>query len=250
VYSLFRGRSAEGFGLKFHGTRNYVRASRIFKEDRMNPRGKLRGLYAITPEAPAAGCLACVHAALSGGARIVQYRDKSGDAARQLTMALALRAATREFDALLIVNDSLPLALAACADGVHLGGGDGDPAAAREILGPGRILGVSCYGDFERARAAARAGADYVAFGAVFASPTKPHAERADLALLRRCRDELGVPACAIGGITLDNAAAVIAAGADLLAVIDDLFRTREASAIEARARAYRSLFEETSHEP
>jgi thiamine-phosphate pyrophosphorylase len=216
----------------------------------MNPRDRLRGLYAITPEASAADCFTCAYAALSGGARIVQYRDKSGDETRQLAMARALRVVTREFDALLIVNDSLPLALAVCADGVHLGGGDGDPAAAREMLGPGRILGVSCYGDFERARAAARAGADYVAFGAVFASPTKPHAERADLSLLRRCRDELGVPVCAIGGITLDNAAAVIAVGADLLAVIDDLFRSREASAIKARARAYRSLFEETPHEP
>jgi thiamine-phosphate pyrophosphorylase len=211
----------------------------------VNHNGKsLRGLYAITPETPdGADCLARARAALSGGARIVQYRDKSGGAARRLTMALALRAITREHRALLIVNDDLPLALAADADGVHLGGGDGDPAAARRALGRGRILGISCYGDFERARAAAGAGADYVAFGAVFASPTKPHAAHADLSLFGRCRDELGVPACAIGGITADNAASVVAAGADMLAVISDLFQTGEDDAIEARARAFQLLF-------
>jgi thiamine-phosphate pyrophosphorylase len=216
----------------------------------MNHRGRLRGLYAITPETEdAADCLARVRAALSGGARIVQHRDKTGDAARRLTMALALRAATRDHRALLIVNDSPLLALAADADGVHLGAGDGDPAAARGALGPDRILGVSCYGDFERARAAARAGADYVAFGAVFASLTKPRAARADLSLFRRCRDELGVPACAIGGITLGNAGAVIAAGADMLAVISDLFQTGDVTAVETRARVFQSLFEENFHD-
>lgn len=211
----------------------------------MNHRGQLRGLYALTPETPdAADCLARVEAALRGGVRIVQYRDKSADAARQRATAQALRALTRDAGALLIVNDSLPLALAVDADGVHLGGDDGDLAAARRALGPGKILGASCYADFERARAAARAGADYVAFGAVFASPTKPHAVRADLALFGRCRDELGVPSCAIGGITRDNAAAVVAAGADLLAVISDIFQTDDAAAIAARVRAYQPLFQ------
>ena len=211
----------------------------------MNHRGQLRGLYALTPETPdAADCLARVEAALRGGVRIVQYRDKSADAARQRATAQALRALTRDAGALLIVNDSLPLALAVDADGVHLGGDDGDLAAARRALGPGRILGASCYADFERARAAARAGADYVAFGAVFASPTKPHAVRADLALFGRCRDELCVPSCAIGGITRDNAAAVVAAGADLLAVISDIFQADDAAAIAARVRAYQPLFQ------
>jgi thiamine-phosphate pyrophosphorylase len=208
----------------------------------------LRGLYAITPETPdAADCLARVRAALRGGARIVQYRDKSGDAARQRALALALRALTHDFGALLIVNDSLPLALAVAADGVHLGGDDGDLAAAREALGQNRILGASCYADFDRARAAVRADADYVAFGAVFASPTKPQAVRADLALFARCRDELHVPACAIGGITLDNASTVVASGADMLAVITDIFQEAEAEAIEARARAYQALFQRKS---
>jgi thiamine-phosphate pyrophosphorylase len=207
-------------------------------------RGSLRGLYVITPEASdVAGQIARVGAALSGGARILQYRDKSGDAARQRETARALRALTRERGALFIVNDSVPLALAVDADGVHLGGDDGDLLAAREALGEDRILGASCYADFSRARAAARAGADYVAFGAVFASPTKPDAVRAGLELFGRCRDELGVPACAIGGITRENAASVVAAGADMLAVISDIFQAGDAAAIEARARAYQALF-------
>jgi thiamine-phosphate pyrophosphorylase len=209
----------------------------------MDHRSRLRGLYAITPDMPeATDSLARVRAALRGGARIVQYRDKSGDAARRRTIASSLRALTREFDALLIVNDSLSLALDVEADGVHLGGEDGDLAAARAALS-GKILGASCYADFERARAAARAGADYVAFGAVFTSPTKPCAARADLSLFARCRAELGLPVCAIGGITRDNAAAIVAAGADMLAVISDLFQTDGPDAVEERACAYRSLF-------
>jgi thiamine-phosphate pyrophosphorylase len=215
----------------------------------MPPRSRLRGLYAITPENPDdTGWIARVRAALAGGARILQYRDKSGDATRQREAARALRAATREYGALFIVNDSVPLALAVDADGVHLGGDDGDLAAARHTLGEDKLLGVSCYADFDRARAAARAGADYVAFGAVFASPTKPHAVRAGLALFGRCRDELGVPACAIGGITRENAAPVVAAGADMLAVISDVFQAGDTAAIAARARAYQTLFEENPH--
>jgi thiamine-phosphate pyrophosphorylase len=211
----------------------------------MNYRQRLRGLYAITPDMPdEADGLAHVRAALRGGARIVQYRDKSGEAARRRTTARALRAATREFGALLIVNDDLSLALDVDADGVHLGGEDGNLAAARDALGD-KILGASCYADFERARAAVRSGADYVAFGAVFASPTKPRAARADLSLFARCRAELGLPACAIGGITRENAAAVVAAGADMLAVISDIFQADGPNAIEARTRAYQPLFRE-----
>jgi thiamine-phosphate pyrophosphorylase len=227
-----------------------MRKMRVYGKKRrsMNHRDRLCGLYSITPEMPnAADCLARVRAALRGGTRIVQYRDKSSDTARQRAMALALRALTRDFGALLIVNDKPTLALDVEADGVHLGGDDGDLAAAREALGQDKILGVSCYADFDRARAAVRAGADYVAFGAVFASPTKPHAVRADLALFGRCRDELAVPACAIGGITLDNAATVVAAGADMLAVITDIFQEGEAEAIETRAHAYQALFQRKS---
>ena len=202
----------------------------------------LHGLYAITPDdGSEAGLLTSVEAALRGGAAILQYRDKRRPPDRRREIARALRQLCREFGALFIVNDDLELARSVDADGVHLGGSDGDLAAAKRAVGPGRILGASCYADFDLAVAAAQAGADYVAFGAVFASPTKPHAVRADLALFGRCRDELGVPSCAIGGITLENAPPLLAAGADLLAVITDLFSAPD---IAARAAQYQQLFE------
>jgi thiamine-phosphate pyrophosphorylase len=210
-------------------------------------RQQLRGLYAITPEGlSAATLLARVEAALSGGAAVIQYRDKRPDETRRAEAARALLGLCRRFGACLLINDDLPLALAVDADGVHLGAADGDLRAARQALAPGRLLGASCYADFERARAAVAAGADYVAFGAVYASSTKPSAQRAPLSLFARCRSELRLPACAIGGITVDNAAPLLAAGADMLAVISDLFGAPD---VAARAAAYHQLFEEQTRE-
>jgi thiamine-phosphate pyrophosphorylase len=201
----------------------------------------LRGLYAITPDNIDSKLLEHrVDAALRGGARIVQYRDKTRGALQQAQIAQALRALCHRHGARLIVNDNLPLAIAVDADGVHLGGADGDLAAARLALGPGKLLGASCYASFELAKSALAAGADYVAFGAVYPSPTKPQAPLAPLSLFSRCRDELGIAACAIGGITTLNGAAPVAAGADLLAVISDLF---EAPDIASRAAAFQQLF-------
>ena len=209
--------------------------------------GSLRGLYVITPDCLAPNVLLDrVRAALCGGAAFVQYRDKGGNAVRRADCARALLGLCREFGAGLLVNDDLALALAVGADGVHLGSADGDLAAARQGLGPGRLLGASCYDDFERARAAVAAGADYVAFGAMHPSSTKPLAVRASPSLFTRCRVELRVPACAIGGITVENAAPLLAAGADLLAVISDLF---EAPDIASRAAAYQRLFEENARD-
>lgn len=209
----------------------------------MTKRSRLAGLYAITPEGPdEARLLGAAKSALIGGARLLQYRDKTSDAGRRLRLAEALAALCRQYTARFIVNDDLQLALLVAADGLHLGGDDGDLAAARRQLPAGVLLGASCYADLDRARSAVAAGADYVAFGAVYPSPTKPLAVPAPLDLFARCRAELGVPACAIGGITLANAAPVIAAGADMLAVITDLFAAPD---ISARARAYQQLFEE-----
>jgi thiamine-phosphate pyrophosphorylase len=140
----------------------------------------------------------------------------------------------------LLVNDDLALALEIGADGAHLGRDDGEPAAARRALGASRILGVTCYADWARASAAAEAGVDYLAFGAIFPSATKPHAPSAPLALIARARRELKLPVAAIGGITLDNAAQVIAAGAELIAVVSDVFSAPDPA---ARALAYRALF-------
>jgi thiamine-phosphate pyrophosphorylase len=193
---------------------------------------KLRGLYAITPEGP--GLEQKVRAALEGGLALLQYRRKRGDAAE----ARRIAALAREFGVPLIVNDDVALALELGAQGAHLGREDGDLAAARGKL-RGRLLGASCYDDLSCARAAVAAGADYVAFGSVFPSPTKPQAPRAPLSLFHEARS-LGVPLAAIGGIKLGNAAAVLAAGADLLAVISDLF---DAPDIRARARQYGKLF-------
>jgi len=192
---------------------------------------KLRGLYAITPEGP--GLKEKVRAALEGGIALLQYRRKDRASLDEAKEILRL---AREYAVPMIVNDDFELAAAIGADGAHLGRDDGELRVAREKLA-GKILGASAYNDPARAQAAARAGADYVAFGSVFPSPTKPDAVRAPLALFRH---RLGVPVCAIGGITLANAPQVIAAGADLVAVITDLF---DAPDITARAREYARLF-------
>ena len=191
---------------------------------------RLRGLYAITPEVPDA--VERVRQALDGGIALLQYRRKRRDPHE----AREIAALARRYKVPLIVNDDVELALELGAEGAHLGRGDGDLGAARKRLG-GRILGASCYNDAELARRAISAGADYVAFGSVFASPTKPQAARAPLALFAL---EANVPLCAIGGITLQNAPRAIDAGADLLAVLSDLF---EAPDIAARAAQYRKLF-------
>lgn len=193
---------------------------------------KLRGLYAITPEGP--GLIEKAREALEGGVVLLQYRDK----AARLSEAKALAALARRYHVPLIVNDDVDLALEIGAEGVHLGRDDGSLATARQKM-KGRILGVSCYNDLGAARAAVRAGADYVAFGSVFASPTKPGAVRAPLELFREGKS-LKVPLAAIGGITLENAPAAIAAGAGLLAVISDLF---DAPDIKSRALQYGKLF-------
>ena len=207
-------------------------------------RNKLRGLYAVTPDcADGSRLLADVEGALTGGCRIVQYRDKTSTKPEQLRRAKALRDLTLHFSATLLINDDLALAALVGADGVHLGQDDGNLIAARAILGPDKILGASCYADFALAATANAAGADYVAFGAVYPSPTKPHAVRAPLALFARCRaelGELGVASCAIGGITLTNAPTLVDAGADLIAVISDLFAAPD---IGARAAQFSQLY-------
>jgi thiamine-phosphate pyrophosphorylase len=197
----------------------------------------MRGLYAITPDsADTEALLRKVEQALKAGVAMLQYRNKIISKDKRLLQAKELAPLARGYGVPLIVNDDVEIALAVGANGVHLGKEDGDLRLARAQLA-GRILGVSCYADLDKAKAAVRAGADYVAFGSVFPSPTKPEAVRAPLSLFQ---NDLGVPLCAIGGITLENAPALIAAGASLLAVISDLF---DAPDIGARAGEYRKLF-------
>jgi thiamine-phosphate pyrophosphorylase len=200
---------------------------------------KLRGLYAITPDcAGSALLIARAGQALAGGIAALQYRNKPAPQKQRITEATALATMCRQRRVPFIVNDDVALALDSGADGVHLGREDGDPAVARAKL-RGKLLGVSCYDSLEAARAAVAAGADYVAFGSVFPSPTKPAAVRAPLTLFGEAR-ALGVPLVAIGGITLENAPQLLRAGADCLAVIADLF---DAPDIAERARSYGKLW-------
>jgi thiamine-phosphate pyrophosphorylase len=203
---------------------------------------RLRGLYAVTPETADTGALAdAVAACLEGGAALVQYRAKSASPTLALEQARRLAGLCRAHGVPLIVNDSLELALQSGADGVHLGRED---AGARVVRArwPEAIIGVSCYADAQRARAAAAEGADYVAVGSVYPSATKPGAVRAPLQTIALARAASGLPVAAIGGLTLGNAAAAVAAGADMIAVISALF---DAPDVRARATAFSSYFGE-----
>ena len=199
------------------------------------------GLYAITDTDLLAGHLRrSVAAALQGGVRVLQYRDKSSDRAQRMDEALVLLHLCRQRGVPLIINDDIELALATGADGVHVGQSDVPLAVARARLGPEAIIGVTCHDSLELAAIAAAGGASYLAFGAMYPSSTKPKARHATLATLTAAQD-FGLPVVAIGGITTDNAAPLIVAGADNIAVISDLWTAPD---ITSRAREFARLFE------
>jgi len=201
----------------------------------------VKGLYALTPDSSnTEDLLHRVRLALSGGVQVLQYRNKIADAALRLLQARALRELTREFGVTFIVNDDVQLAAKVDADGVHLGAADGEITAARALLGNNRLIGVSCYNQLQLARNAVEAGADYVAFGAFYSSTVKPNAAVASLALLQQARAELQVPIVAIGGISANNGAALVQAGADALAVISAVF---DATDIQLAAQDLTKLF-------
>lgn len=207
---------------------------------------RISGLYAVTPDlAETDVLLEKVDAALRGGARVVQYRSKSSDVVLQRSQAVAIAGLCRKRRALFIVNDSAELAREAGADGVHLGRDDGVVARAKATLGAGKLVGVSCYNEIGLARAAVAQGADYVAFGSFFASLSKPAAVRADIQLLRAAAAQITLPIVAIGGIEVDNAAGLIDAGADAIAVIGALF---DSSDVENQARRFVDLFQTPVH--
>lgn len=197
-----------------------------------------RGLYFVTPELADTRSLATlVEQALAGGAVLLQYRNKCADAELSFDQATMLRALAARAGVPFIVNDDAALARAVEADGVHLGRDDGDIAAARAILRSDAIIGVSCYDSIERARTAAANGADYLAFGAMFASRTKPNAPSARTAVFQQAA-ALGLPRVAIGGINLDNARLVLDAGADLIAVVSAIADAPEPLAVAAQLAA------------
>jgi thiamine-phosphate pyrophosphorylase len=203
---------------------------------------QLQGLYAITDASliPEQRFSATIEQALKGGARIIQYRDKSSDGDKRRQQARDIKALCEKYNAVFIVNDDLALTLEVDADGVHIGNHDTALNDARAQLGQDKIIGVSCYNDFQLALQAQANGADYIAFGSFFSSNIKPDAKRADMDLLRRAKLEIILPVCAIGGITHNNANSLIQSGADMLAVISDVFETEQ---VEQAAQAFSSLF-------
>lgn len=190
----------------------------------------LHGLYLLADESirPFRDWAELIPPILEAGVVLVQYRAKQQASAQQREHAGQLLHWCRAAGCRLLVNDSVPLALAIGADGVHLGRDDGALRAARQTLPPGSLLGASCYNEIERARAALNAGADYVSFGRLFASQTKPQARPASLDLLRQASRQLDAPICAIGGITDTNAERVSAAGAQLLCVGGGILRAQD----------------------
>jgi thiamine-phosphate pyrophosphorylase len=202
----------------------------------------IHGLYAIADSHYLAAdqFVPAARAALAGGAHVIQYRDKKSDPVTRERIARELHTLCREFSVPLIINDDVTLARSTGAAGVHLGRDDPHIEAARATLGPGAVIGVSCYNDLDRARAAAAAGADYVAFGRFYPSRTKPQAVPATPDLLRAARAALKIPIVAIGGITPDNGGILIDAGADALAVIEGVFAQPD---IRAAAERYARLF-------
>jgi thiamine-phosphate pyrophosphorylase len=203
---------------------------------------KLHGLYVITDThlIPRERFVSTVEAAVRGGATMVQLREKDTPHADMVRLGRDILAVTRRYGALLIVNDHPSVAKEIGADGVHVGRDDPPITEARALLGSQAIIGASCYGSIERAVEAEKAGADYVAFGTPFPSPTKP--KRTDIALeiFRQAKQQVGVPVFAIGGITLANARQVIDAGADGIAVVSGVFGVPD---VEAAARALTQLF-------
>lgn len=200
-----------------------------------------RGLYVITDSRllPDDRALSrAVSEAIKGGACAVQFRDKSEDHQRRDRQARALLAVCRSARVPLLINDDVSLAMRIGADGVHIGADDAAPSVARQMMGADAIIGVSCYSSLALAQQAVDSGADYVAFGSFFASITKPEAATAPASLLAQARPRLSCPVVAIGGITADNGSSLIAAGADVLAVVSAVFGSNGGVRVAARRLA------------
>lgn len=203
----------------------------------------LKGLYAITDSTlmPDDDTLLCqVEDAILGGAQIIQYRDKSNDKGKRLRQANALKSLCEHHQRYFIINDDIELAFSCGASGVHLGQSDGSLSDTKSRLSANAIIGVTCHDSLSLAQKAEKQGASYVAFGAFFRSQTKPHAIPAPLTLLQEARQQLLSPIVAIGGITVDNAHQVIAAGADMVAVVHSLFT---APSVTQQAQAFADVF-------
>ena len=201
----------------------------------------IRGLYAITPDSVDLNTLIQkTQLAIEGGAFMVQYRSKIQNRDVKMQQCAAILRLCREYDVPCIVNDDVEICRVLKADGVHLGEKDDNIAEVRHILGEDAIIGSSCYDQLNRAKQAQKEGASYVAFGAVFPTPTKPNAPRATLELLREAKSEIQIPIVAIGGITMNNAHDVIETGIDAIAVITNLY---ESNSIKETAETLSQMF-------
>lgn len=206
----------------------------------------LKGLYAITDETlmPESRFAEMLHACLPA-ASVLQYRDKSANHEKRRQQAQLCRQLCDEYGALLIINDDIELARETKADGVHIGKDDQSLQQARDVLGDDSIIGVSCYDQLELALKADSEGADYIAFGSFFSSNIKPQAPRASIELISRFKQQSDTPLCCIGGITRSNHRPLLDAGADMLAVISDIFGQTSSASIEQAARHFQRSFKD-----
>jgi thiamine-phosphate pyrophosphorylase len=191
----------------------------------MNMQALLKGLYLVTPDWDDTERLVAVsEAGLKGGAALLQYRHKTAGEALRREQAAALLALCRRHGKPFIINDYPELCIELDADGVHVGGTDAAVAAVRQQVGPGRIVGASCYGSMELAHAAQAAGASYVAFGGFYPSRIKKYEVSTQVDIVTRAGSEIALPNVVIGGMTRDNAVPLVAAGADMVAVISSVY--------------------------
>ena len=203
---------------------------------------KLSGLYAITNETlmPEQHFLSMAEAAITAGISVLQYRDKSTDKTKRQFQATALKALCDRHNVFFIINDDINLANKVDADGIHIGKNDLSLNEARKQLGPDKIIGVSCYNQILLATDAIKNGADYIAFGRFFNSSTKPDAPHANYDLISSIKQQYETPVCCIGGITVENHQLLINAGADMFAVINDIFSRSNNKAISFRCQQYK----------
>lgn len=204
----------------------------------------IAGLYAITDSQLLEGrLLSYCEAALKGGVRLLQYRDKTTDNDKRYREASDLAALCKKYAAQLIINDDLILARKIEGVGLHLGQKDGSLIQARDMLGKQAIIGATCHASLDLAYAAKAQGSSYLAFGRFFSSQTKPDASSANIDLLAQAKAQFELPLVAIGGVDLTNASSLIEQGADALAVVHALFAQRTADEVQRCAEQFSSLF-------
>lgn len=201
----------------------------------------MKGLYIVTPDwDDTKKLLEITELALKGGAAVVQYRHKTANAGLRREQAECLLALCRSYTRPLVINDFVELCMELDADGVHVGGTDAAVAEVRAVIGPDKILGASCYGDLELARKAYAEGASYVAFGGFYASRVKKYPVTTPVSIIADSHAAVPLPVVVIGGMTVNNAAPLVAAGADMVAAISSVYLAADPQAV---ARRFASLF-------